>query len=178
MMKRSSGLFLLVLLAVLSLMVPSALRADTVYLPLTARVFFDRPVTWATVRAIVDGDTVWVDVDGDGIQDVKVRYIGVDTPEIHFGTDCYGPEATARNRELVDGRLVALERDVSDTDRYDRLLRYIYLPDGTWVNGVLVGEGYAKAKRYAPDTRYAAALERLQEAARAERAGGWAACGW
>ena len=73
---------------------------------------------------------------------------------------------------------MALERDVSDRDRYDRLLRYVYLSDGTWVNGVLVREGYAQVTIYEPDSRYAGALYGLQDQAIMEQAGGWAACGW
>jgi micrococcal nuclease len=142
-------------------------------------MFFDRPVTWATVTKVIDGDTVWVDLSGDGAGDAKVRYIGIDTPETTFGHhDCYGDEATARNTALIGGRSVAMEKDVSETDRYGRLLRYVYLGDGTWINGVLVREGYARVTIYAPDRRYEVQLYALQALAQAEHAGGWGACGW
>ena len=149
-----------------------------VYLPLVGVRFLAHSVTWATVTKIVDGDTVWVDLDGDALGDYKVRYLGIDTPETYFGVECYGPEAKERNRELVGGQRVALQRDTSDVDRWDRLLRYVYLGDGTWINGALVREGYALVTIYPPDDRYEVALEALQERAVAENAGGWGACGW
>ena len=67
------------------------------------------------------------------------------------------PEATAANAALVEGKTVFLEKDVSEVDRYDRLLRYVWLTDGTrWtlVNLELVRQGVASAKSYPPDTRY------------------------
>jgi len=173
--------FAILALALLALL-PGAARAEgpyRAYLPLTGRMFFERPVTWATVTKVIDGDTVWVDLDGDGAGDAKVRYIGIDTPETTFGKhDCYGAEATERNLTLVGGRRVALERDVSETDDYERLLRYLYLGDGTWINGVLVREGYAKVTIYPPDRRYEVQLYALQAQAQADHAGGWGACGW
>jgi len=130
-MRKAIAILALALLALL----PGAARAEgpyRAYLPLTGRMFFERPVTWATVTKVIDGDTVWVDLDGDGAGDAKVRYIGIDTPETTFGKhDCYGAEATERNRTLVGGRRVALEKDVSETDDYEGLLRYVYLVDGT-----------------------------------------------
>jgi endonuclease YncB( thermonuclease family) len=88
----------------------------------------------ALVSRVIDGDTVEL---GDGS---RVRYIGMDTPET--AGDCYNREATARNIELVLNRVVQLEKDVSETDQYGRLLRYVYV-DGVMVNEVLVREGYA-----------------------------------
>ena len=93
------------------LLCPLPARAETVYLPLVGNRFLPFTVTWATVTKIVDGDTVWVDFDGDGLGDAKVRYLGIDTPETYFGVECYGPEAKERNRELVDSQRVALQRD-------------------------------------------------------------------
>ena len=171
---RARTLWLLVCL----LFWPVTARAETAYLPLIGSRFLPHTVTWATVTKVVDGDTVWIDLDKDGRGDAKVRYLGIDTPETYFGVECYGPEAKERNRELVGGQRVALQRDVSDLDCWDRLLRYVYLGDGTWVNGDLVREGYARVTIYAPDDRYEAALYALQERARGENAGGWAACGW
>lgn len=162
------------------LLCPMPTQADTfyAYLPDVVRIRFDVPVTWATVSKIVDGDTVWVDFDGDGLGDDKVRYIGIDTPETYFGVECYGPEAKQRNAALVADQRVALERDLSDVDRYGRLLRYVYLGDGTWVNGTLVRQGYALVATYKPDTRYETALRQLQATAIVEGAGGWTLCGW
>lgn len=80
----------------------------------------------ALVAEVVDGDTIKISLDG---QVRTLRYIGIDTPEtIHptKGTECYGPDAKAKNKELVGDKTVRLEKDVSRTDRYGRLLRYVY----------------------------------------------------
>jgi micrococcal nuclease len=112
----------------------------------------DQSVTAEVVR-VTDGDTIRVDFHG---AEYNVRYIGINTPEISHSADqtddpC-GQDATEANRQLVEGQTVRLERDSSDTDQYGRLLRYIYVGD-TFVNEVLVREGWAEAVRYAPDTR-------------------------
>lgn len=156
------------------------LRADSGVSPLLARCSLPRDVGWGwvVVTEVVDGDTVWVDLDSDGARDAKLRYIGIDTPEISDGEGCYGPEAKERNRQLVEGQRVRLEKDVSETDRHGRLLRYVYLTDGAFVNGVLVREGYARAVDYPPDLRHTSLLASLQQQAKTANAGGWAACGW
>ena len=100
----------------------------------------------ATVVRIIDGDTIDVDINGET---QRIRYIGVNTPE--RDEICYA-EATAANRDLVEGKRVRLEKDQSETDRFDRLLRYVYVGD-TFVNAALVQSGYAEAVSYPPDTR-------------------------
>ena len=78
------------------------------------------------VIRVVDGDTIEI----EGGQ--KVRYIGIDTPETvdpSRPVGCYGKEASDKNKELVEGKIVRLEKDISETDRYGRLLRYIYVGD-------------------------------------------------
>ena len=86
----------------------------------------------ATVVRVVDGDTIVVD---RGRGEEHIRYIGVDTPEtvIPKPVEAFGREASAANRALVEGRQVVLERDISEVDRYGRLLRYVWLADGTSV---------------------------------------------
>ena len=104
----------------------------------------------AEVMNVVDGDTIDVLIDGT---EVRLRYIGIDTPETVYpawGEEPYGREASARNRALVSGKTVYLEKDVSETDRYGRLLRYVWLDDDTMVNAVLVAEGYAQVSTYLP----------------------------
>lgn len=150
-------------------------RADTVHLPLVAAPMLDVPVTWATVTYIVDGDTFDVDFDGDGLTDDRVRPIGIDTPE---RGECYYSLAKARAKELLLGRRVALQRDVSERDRSDRLLRYVYLGDGTFLNARMVREGFAWAGCWSPDCRYLTYLEAMQTLAQGEGAGGWAVCAW
>ena len=135
----------------------------------------------ATVVSVTDGDTF--DVEIDGRRDT-VRLIGVDAPETNDPDEpvqCYGPEATAYlKRVLKRGRLVWLERDRTDRDRYDRLLRYVWVEkansDVYLLNEVLVRDGYAIAKRYPPDIRRAKRIEAAQERAIAAGRGLWSAC--
>jgi len=126
----------------------------------------------ARVIAVVDGDTIGVLISG--FYERRVRYIGIDAPEMR--RDCFASEATAFNRQLVLGKDVALERDVSDTDRFGRLLRYVYLPTGEMVNELLVRGGYAVARHYPPDTKYRARFEAAERQAQQANAGLWGAC--
>jgi endonuclease YncB( thermonuclease family) len=125
--------------------------------------------TEAMVVRIVDGDTVEVSIDG---QPFKLRYIGINTPETD---EPFGSEATAVNSQLVEGKMVYLEKDTSEVDRYDRLLRYVYLADGTFINAELVRLGYARAVAYPPDTKDRALFEALEREAQQARRGLWAA---
>lgn len=133
--------------------------------------------TPARVLRVVDGDTIEVDLGGASY---RVRYIGVDTPEtVHPSrpVGCFGPEASAFNKALVRGQTVYLETDLSDTDRYGRLLRYVWLGDGRMVNQLLVEEGYAQVTTYPPDVKYVDRFLAAQQRARDEGRGLWGACG-
>ncbi|KXJ99172.1 MAG: Thermonuclease precursor [Parcubacteria bacterium OLB19] len=106
------------------------------------------------VTKVIDGDTIVVDMDG---KEKRVRYIGIDTPETGKSSrpaECYGKEATDRNRELVEGKRVRLEKDVSETDKYGRLLRYVYVED-EFINKKLIEDGFADVATYPPDVKYA-----------------------
>ena len=133
-------------------------------------------LTPATVTRVVDGDTIRVEIDGE---EYRVRYIGIDTPETvdpRRPVGCFGKEASERNRQLVEGQTVGLEKDVSETDSFDRLLRYVWVED-QMVNAALVEEGYALASTYPPDVRYSGRFETLQSEAREAARGLWgAAC--
>lgn len=123
----------------------------------------------AKVARIIDGDTIKLE-SGE-----VVRYIGMDTPEtVHPSkpVQCYGKEASAKNRELVEGKEVRLEKDVSETDKYGRLLRYIWLGD-TLVNEYLVREGYARSSTYPPDVKYQNRFIEAERQARQEGKGLW-----
>jgi micrococcal nuclease len=122
----------------------------------------------ATVTRIVDGDTIDVEIDGASF---RVRYIGIDTPE--RGRPFFD-EATGKNASLVEGRTVTLIKDVSETDRYDRLLRYV-LVGSTFVNHQLVRDGYALAFTYPPDVACSKAFVEAQRQAASEGRGLWAA---
>ena len=117
----------------------------------------------ALVVRVLDGDTVELE-DGS-----RVRYLGIDTPE--WG-EHYADDATARNRELVEGKTVELERGNRDKDEYGRLLRYVYV-DGVFVNAELVAQGYAKAYIFDPDDRYSQVLIQLEQYAKMRQRGLW-----
>ncbi len=127
----------------------------------------------ARVVRVIDGDTIQVEVAG---QTYRLRYIGIDAPESTNTSECFGREATAFNREIVAGQRLRLERDVNDTDRYGRMLRYAYLPDGRMVNEVLVREGYAVARSYPPDVKHQDRLRDAERDARQAGRGLWRAC--
>jgi len=99
------------------------------------------------VIEVIDGDTIVIE-GGE-----RVRYIGIDAPEMGPPPEPFAVEAWQTNRELVEGKAVRLERDVSATDRYGRLLCYVYV-DATFVNAELVRQGLARARAYHPDTKY------------------------
>jgi len=115
------------------------------------------------VSRIIDGDTLELNT-GE-----KVRLICIDTPE--RGEEYY-EEASDRLSELVLNKEVSLEKDVSEADRYDRLLRYIYVDD-VFVNDVLVREGLAKAYRYQPDTSKCDEIEVSEAQAKEEELKLW-----
>ena len=123
------------------------------------------PPDTANVIQVIDGDTIIVEGG------YRVRYIGIDTPEVHPKLEAFGMEAWQANRKLVEGKEVRLERDVSETDN-GRLLRYVYV-DGIFVNAELVREGLAEAKAYPPDTKYQEYLEELETQARQAGRGMW-----
>lgn len=123
----------------------------------------------ATITNVIDGDTVKIET-GE-----TVRYIGIDTPEIVHPSkpvQCYAKEASEKNKELVEGKVVELEKDVSEKDKYGRLLRYIWLGDNL-VNEQLVRDGYAYASSYPPDIKYQDKFTEAQRLAREESKGLW-----
>ncbi len=94
----------------------------------------------------------------------------MDTPE---RGDPFFDEATEANRALVEGQTVFLVKDVSETDRYGRLLRYVYLQDGTFVNAELVKQGFAVIATFPPDVRHQELFLTLQQEAREAGRGLW-----
>jgi len=116
---------------------------------------------------VIDGDTIEVK-DEAGIK-YKVRYIGIDTPEVN---EDYGDIATEKNKELVEGKIVKLEKDVSSTDKYGRILAYVYMED-IFINAYLVQEGYAQISTYPPDVKYVDYFLELQQEAKENNKGLW-----
>ncbi len=125
------------------------------------------PPDTARVIQVIDGDTVTIEGG------YRVRYIGIDTPETYPQLEAFGAEAWQANRRLVEGKEVRLERDVSETDRYGRLLRYVYVGN-ILVNAELVRQGLAVAKAYPPDTKYQVLLAEMERQARLAGKGMWA----
>jgi len=129
------------------------------------------------VVEVIDGDTIVVRLGG---REETVRYIGVDTPETRHPSrpvQCFGPAAGAVNARWVEGEQVRVEPGAEARDRYGRLLGYVYRErDGMFVNAELVERGYARARAYPPNDRYAAGFAALAEAAREGRRGLWGRC--
>lgn len=123
------------------------------------------------IRA-VDGDTI--EIEGGE----KVRYIGIDTPETvdpRKPVQCFGIEASKKNKEFVEGKMVRLEKDATDRDKYNRLLRYVYIGD-VFVNFELVQQGFAYSYSYPPDIKYQDQFVKAQQEAREAKRGLWGAC--
>jgi micrococcal nuclease len=125
----------------------------------------------ARVVSVTDGDTIRVRYVSGFVG--PVRYIGIDTPE---RGDCFFERASTANRRLVEGETVRLVFDRDRKDRYDRLLAYVYLPDGTFVNEQLVRQGFASDLTVPPNVKFAERFGRLADEARAGDLGLWKAC--
>lgn len=121
--------------------------------------------TPAIVKKIIDGDTIAVSIAG---KKYTLRMIGIDTPEVHHKQEFFGEEAAQfTKKSLALGSTVYLQKDVSDTDKYGRLLRYVWVsrpttndptPDeinASMLNASLVFNGYAAPFTYPPDVKYA-----------------------
>ncbi len=138
----------------------------------------------ATVASVADGDSIRVEIAG---AEEPIRFILIDTPETRDPrrpVECFGREASDRTKVLLpQGQTVYLERDVSDRDRYGRLLRYVWVPsgkndnEGFLLNEWLVREGYAVLYTYPPDVQYVERIRAAEQAARGEQAGLWRDCG-
>ena len=136
----------------------------------------------ARVAGHVDGDTISVTIRSTTY---TLRLVGVDTPETkhpRVGVECFGPQASAFTSALIPvGTTVWLQRDVSDTDRYGRLLRFVWRQSATntftMVNEELVRNGYAVLSTYPPDVAMVDTFLAAQRAAVADNIGLWPACG-
>jgi len=129
-------------------------------------------VTLTKVTRVIDGDTI--EIEGGE----RVRYIGIDTPETvdpRKPVQCFGIEASKKNKELVEGKNVRLEKDITDKDKYGRLLRYVYI-DNLFINLELVKQGFAFSYTYPPDIKYQAEILAAEAEAREAGRGLWAAC--
>ena len=135
----------------------------------------------AVVTKVVDGDTIVVSFGGNNEQ--TVRLIGIDTPETvdpRRPVGCFGKEASNKAKELLSEKEIILQKDVSETDKYRRLLRYVFLPlpDGRilFANDYLVREGFAKVLTYPPDVKYNEQFRQAEREAREDNRGLWGKC--
>lgn len=129
------------------------------------------------VSRVVDGDTI-------ELQNGKtVRLIGIDTPETvdpRRPVGCFGKEASNETKNLLTGRIVVLQKDISQTDKYGRLLRFVFLPlengQTLFVNDYLVREGFARARVYPPDRKFESRFLEAEEKAKTHKKGLWGQC--
>lgn len=143
----------------------------------------DTDLIQATITRHIDGDTIEVNVEG---KEETLRLIGIDTPEIegpYTGAEPYGEEASRFTKELLPlGTIVYLQIDQSDRDKYERLLRYLWLSpvkdtadidtiQNEMLNAILLREGLAEAKTYKPDIAYDQIFHTLEEDARSNGTG-------
>ena len=126
----------------------------------------------------VDGDTIRVNRNGE---EIVIRFIGLDTPETvapDRPVECFGPEASARTKELVEGGQVWLEYDAASglTDKYDRTLAFVWLDQQTMLNELLIAEGYAKEVTYTDGYAHQRDFQDAERAAQSAGVGLWGAC--
>lgn len=127
--------------------------------------------------SVVDGDTIVLSVQN---QTETVRLLGIDTPETVHPTrpiECFGPEASAFTKATLEkGSVVKLVRDVEPRDRYQRLLVYLFLADGTLFNQLLIDRGLARTLSIEPNTAFASQFASHESSARNRRVGLWLYC--
>jgi len=158
--------------------------------PLSTQAFkfsfpFGKPNDYQNILVVkvIDGDTLKLE-NGQ-----RLRLIGIDTPEMHQSNKLYrdaqrsrqdirtiqelGRQAYLFTKNLAEGRRVRLEFDVEKEDKYGRLLAYVYLPDGTFLNAKIIEEGYATPLTIPPNVKYAQLFLNLYRQARENKRGLW-----
>lgn len=165
--KKLIGLIIALLLAVLGPIVAQQL-------PQTTK---PAPPGYYNIKEFTDGDTITVDMNGTP---EKIRFIGVDTPETHDprkAVQCYGQAASDFTKRLIGQQPVRLEADPTNTnrDRYNRLLRYVYLENGMLVNAQIIKQGYGFAYTSFPFTKLEE-FKGYQQQAQTQKLGLWGSC--
>jgi len=169
------------IVVMISLALSATLIADAGVIALAAKK--EAPARYIVVQRAVDGDTLKL-ASGE-----RVRLIGVDTPEVHESVKLYrdarrsnqdikaiqalGKKASDFTKKLVEGKPVRLEFDVEKKDRYGRLLAYVYLQDGTFVNAEIIRQGYANVMTIPPNVKYQDMFLKLYREAREAKRGLW-----
>ena len=126
--------------------------------------------TWHRAKWVIDGDTIVIN------NGRKVRYIGIDAPELAHDdheAEPYGDEAKRFNTSLVNRKEVRLEFDKERNDQYERLLAYVFLKDGTFVNAEILANGYAYLLYHRPNIKHNSVMLQSQRAAMSAKKGIW-----
>lgn len=140
--------------------------------PLVTQTLGENTEVLHLVTKVIDGDTIEIE-SGE-----KIRFIGINTPETvdpRRKVECFGREASLKTKQLLEGKRVHLEKDINETDKFGRLLRYIHLGD-LFVNEYLAREGFAYSSSYPPDIKYQTILDLAAEEAKENKRGLWAIC--
>lgn len=170
-----------------NLQIAAVIIASVIYLGIKGLPFSNHAVArdeYSYVERVVDGDTLKL---SDGR---RIRLIGVDTPEYHYSgkllrdsrknhqgiksIQALGKKAYDFTRHICEGKRVRLEQDVERHDKYGRLLAYVYLDDGTFVNARILEDGYGQVMTIPPNVKYVDQFLQFQKRAREEGRGLWA----
>jgi micrococcal nuclease len=162
-----------VIAAIMALMAALGLTGYTIVKNTGAPVPYAVDVDLQTVSKVIDGDTFTI-LDGP-----KVRLIGIDAPD---EKECYFASSTEYLKSLIENKKIKLEKDISGTDEYGRLLRYAIFPnpdvteDSVLINERMVREGYAVRQQESPDNRYRDLFATAEAEAKKLEKGLWSAC--
>lgn len=145
------------------------------FTPIPSQAVKGENSSFVDVIRVVDGDTIVVSLDG---KNEKVRLIGINSPETvdpRRPVECYGKEASAFMKSLLTGKQVKLESDPtqSNRDKYDRLLRYVFLEDGTFVNEQMIIQGFANEYTYELPYQYQSEFKKTEKEAKIKGKGLW-----
>lgn len=169
--------FILVLLVFLFIVTLRKITVAPTINPLPAPAKVQKQI--GALSLVVDGDTIIINGK------TKVRYIGIDTPELKTGTtvdQCFARPALEENRKLLEGKRIYMEKDVSETDKYGRLLRYVWAGPATgkgpviFINDYLIRNGYARFDVIPPDTKFYQLFKSAEQEAKINKRGLWGLC--
>lgn len=167
-LKNTSLIFLLGICLILFGLIAYSLTPHISPITPTLSISPISQISFAKVTHVIDGDTIVIET-GE-----HVRYIGINTPEMET-SECYATEASEINKNLVLGKTVKLEKDVSNVDKYGRLLRFVYVDD-ILVDDNLIKNGAAKIMTVPPDVKYKDEFLSSQYYAKENKLGLWGKC--
>ncbi len=167
-MKRALLIAAIIILSYFSLRLSPQKRVEVSKEATMSATFIGEAEETSRVARVIDGDTILLE------NGTRVRYIGMDAPEL--AGSCFSKEATDENKRLVEGKSIRLVKDISETDKYQRELRYVYTGD-VFVNDALVRQGFARATPVKPDVKFSKEFVAAQTEARENNRGLWESCG-